>query len=54
MRRIEATEEELQALGYLLDIACKAMGLAVAENAVIWKNKIEGSEEIKEKKPGKK
>ncbi len=54
MRKIEANDEDLQALGVILDVACKAAGLSIAESAVVWKHKIEGSEEIKEEKPDKK
>ncbi len=50
MRKIEATDEELQALGNLLDAAVRYLGLPGAENAVVWKHKIESSEEVKEKK----
>ena len=48
MRRIDASDQELQVLAGLLDAAVKYLGLAGAENAVVWKRKIEGAEEIKE------
>ena len=37
---IEFTEEELQALAQLIDIAVKSQGLGVAEAAVVLVNKI--------------
>jgi len=64
-----ASEEELQALGVLLDVVQKLLGrqlaelglqcppntIAMANNAIVWKDKIEASEEIEEKpKAGKK
>ena len=50
MRKIEATDAELQALGVILDTALKAAGLQLCRAAVNWQDKIEQSEEIKPKK----
>ena len=51
MRQIEPTSDEhLQALGDLLDVAVKTLGLKSVEAAVVWKRKIEGAKEIKEDK----
>jgi hypothetical protein len=40
---IEFTEEELQALAQLIDIAVKSQGMGVAEAAVVLVNKIRAS-----------
>ena len=37
---LSATPEELQALDNLLDLATKSGGLAVANNAIAWHNKL--------------
>lgn len=42
-RAIVANEQELQALAQLIDEALKAKGVAVAQNAVYWLNKLQNA-----------
>ena len=48
MKILQLTDEEIQVLAGLLDIAVKSAGIAVAKNAVHLLNKLELAEEVED------